>query len=114
MNQPIDPSAVIRITAWECIGCGKIEAPRPCIGICQDRTVEMVHAQAFDELMHRQQQLWADNASMREVLLRLTGTCPRDGQWEAGYRALQTRARELLDTLERPMTRPTPDRRRTQ
>lgn len=101
MNQPIDPSNVVRIKAWECTGCGKIEAPRPCIGVCQDRSVEMVCAQAFDELMHHQQQLSADNASMREVLLRLVGTCPHDGQWEAGYRALQTRAREMLDQESR-------------
>ena len=30
--------------AWQCIGCGRIEAPQPCIGICQDRKVEFVYA----------------------------------------------------------------------
>ena len=32
------------ITAWECIGCGRIEGARPCLGICQDRKVEFVYA----------------------------------------------------------------------
>lgn len=83
-----------RFKAWECIGCGRIEAPQPCLGICQDRAVELVRADDY-------QALAADNAQMRELILRLARTCPRDGQWEAGYRALQARANELLDTLER-------------
>jgi uracil-DNA glycosylase len=27
------------VKAWQCVGCGKIEAPQTCIGICQDRKV---------------------------------------------------------------------------
>jgi hypothetical protein len=27
------------VKAWQCIGCGKIEAPQACIGVCQDRKV---------------------------------------------------------------------------
>ena len=30
------------INAWQCIGCGKIEAPQTCIGVCQDRKVQLV------------------------------------------------------------------------
>lgn len=80
--------------AWECTGCGRLEAPRPCLGICQDRAVELVHVDAY-------RQLQADNAQMRELILRLARTRPRDGQWQAGYRALQSRALELLERLER-------------
>jgi hypothetical protein len=29
------------IEAWQCIGCGKLEAPQNCIGACQDRRVEL-------------------------------------------------------------------------
>lgn len=90
MAQSPDP----RFKAWECIGCGRIEAPQPCLGICQDRAVELVRADDY-------QALQADNAQMRELILRLARTSPRDGQWQAGYRALQARASELLETLER-------------
>lgn len=76
--------------AWECTGCGRIEAPQPCLGICQDLAVELVHAEAY-------RQLQADNARMRELILRLARTSPREGQWEAGYRAVQARAAELLE-----------------
>jgi len=83
-----------RFKAWECIGCGRIEAPQPCLGICQDRAVELVHADAY-------RQLQADNAQMRELIVRLARTSPREGQWKAGYRAVQQRAAELLERLER-------------
>ena len=39
------------VKAWECIGCGKIEAPQTCIGICQDRKVELVHRYEHEETL---------------------------------------------------------------
>lgn len=32
------------VKAWQCIGCGEIEAPQTCIGVCQDRKVDFVYA----------------------------------------------------------------------
>jgi hypothetical protein len=32
------------VKAWQCIGCGKIEAPQTCVGVCQNRKVEFVYA----------------------------------------------------------------------
>jgi len=29
-------AGVARLNAWQCIGCGKIEAPQNCIGVCRD------------------------------------------------------------------------------
>ena len=37
-----------RVTAWRCIGCGRIEDPRPCIGVCEDRRAEFVDASDYD------------------------------------------------------------------
>jgi len=37
-----------RMVVWQCIGCGKIEGPQACIGVCQDRKVEMVYASVHD------------------------------------------------------------------
>ncbi len=68
--------------AWQCIGCGRLEAQQTCIGICEDRPVELVYGSDYEEL---------------ETLVRqLAVTSPRDGQWERTYRVLQQRARELL------------------
>lgn len=78
-----------RITAWQCIGCGKIEAPRPCIGVCQDRPVELVDASTHDVALAR-------ISALEGVLRQLALTTPRDGEWERSYRALQQRARQLM------------------
>jgi hypothetical protein len=90
----MDNRAVESYTVWRCIGCGRIEGPAPCIGICEDRPVELVDAVEY-------QKLAADYRALRELVLRLAGTKPREGRWEEGYRALQARANELLETLER-------------
>jgi hypothetical protein len=38
----IQPPA--RFKAWQCVGCGRIESQETCLGICQDRPVEVVSA----------------------------------------------------------------------
>mgnify|MGYP003298961436 CR=1 FL=1 len=38
------------IDAWQCIGCGRVEAPQNCVGICEDRRVKLVHASAYAAL----------------------------------------------------------------
>ena len=78
-----------RIHGWRCIGCGKVDAPQPCVGVCQDRKVELVLAGDYDALLARTQEL----ESALALIARIT---PRDGEWEASWRALQERARQVL------------------
>ncbi|MEN9357224.1 MAG: hypothetical protein RL695_1395 [Pseudomonadota bacterium] len=78
-----------RIKAWQCIGCGKIEAPRPCIGVCQDRPVELVEAATHEIALERIH-------ALESVLSRLARTTPRHGEWERSYLALQQQARAVL------------------
>ena len=78
-----------RLKAWQCIGCGKIDAPQPCIGICQDHKVELVYADEYDRLL-------AQIKGLEAVVRILVQTTPREGEWERCYRLLQERARRLL------------------
>jgi hypothetical protein len=39
------------VKAWQCIGCGKIEVPESCIGICQDGKVQFVYAFEHEEAL---------------------------------------------------------------
>ena len=78
-----------RIAGWRCIGCGKVDAPQPCVGVCQDRKVELVLAGDYDALLARTQEL----ESALALIARIT---PREGEWEASWRALQERARLVL------------------
>lgn len=82
-----------RMTAWRCIGCGRLEAAQPCIGVCQDRPVELVLAADHDqELAEAQTRIAALVAFVREFAC----TTPRENAWEASYKALQARARAAL------------------
>ena len=81
------------VKAWQCIGCGKIEAPQTCVGICQDRKIEMVYAHEHREAMAGTQ---AALLELRALVRQLATTTPRAGEWERSYRALQERARLAL------------------
>lgn len=70
------------LKAWQCIGCGKVEADATCIGICEDRPVRLVSA--------------ADYEVLETLVRRLATITPRNGEWERSYLALQREARELL------------------
>jgi hypothetical protein len=85
-----------RITAWQCIGCGRIEGAQPCVGICQDRKTEFVYASDHDEVL-AQLALERGRAETLAALVRqLACTTPRKDDWERTYRALQARARQTL------------------
>jgi hypothetical protein len=87
---------VKRIKVWQCIGCGRIDDPQPCVGICRDEKREYVpandHDAALAEANDRQEVL-------RRIVRELAGTTPRDGEWESNYRALQKRARAAIAKL---------------
>jgi hypothetical protein len=93
------PPATSRFEAWQCIGCGKIEAPQPCIGVCQDRKVEFVYAAAYDGLLAEVERERRRAQTLEAVVRQLALTAPREGGWERSYRALQAQARRTLGEL---------------
>lgn len=88
-----------RVAAWRCIGCGRIEGPQPCIGVCEDRRVEFVSASDYDELLAGLAVARQQAEVLAAVVRQLACTTPREGEWERSYRALQARARRTLDVL---------------
>ena len=78
-----------RVTVWQCVGCGKIEAPQPCIGVCRDTRTELVHAADYDALL-------AQAEALAAIAREIATITPREGEWERSYRALQARARAAL------------------
>lgn len=84
------------VKAWQCIGCGKIEAPQTCVGVCQDRKVEFVYASEYKEAL-AQLNLARRRASTLEALARrIACTNPHKDAWETSYRAMQEQARSML------------------
>jgi len=70
------------IKVWECVGCGRIDHPQPCVGLCQDRKAEYVRAEDYRKL--------------ESLLRRIAFTTPREGESGSAWRALQRDARALL------------------
>lgn len=81
------------IKVWRCIGCGRIDHPAPCVGICQDRLAELVTAEDHAEALYRIEVL-------EEIARSLATITPRPGEFESSYKALQERARKALGRLD--------------
>lgn len=88
------------IQAWQCIGCGKIEAPQPCIGVCRDRKILMVAKDEHERVVERLAQAQRLVQTAIAMLGRVVHSTPRAGQWERSYHALQEQAREAIAKLE--------------
>ncbi len=89
-----------RIIAWECIGCGKVEAPQPCIGVCQDRKTEFVYADDYDRAVEELRQTQDALTALRALARQMAHTRPREGQWEQALRHFQVRAADILSNLK--------------
>lgn len=80
------------VNAWQCIGCGKIEAPQPCIGVCKDQRVQFVYAEDYELALARAQ---VAEAAL-DLVRKLARTRPRKDGWQGSYLAFQNEARRLL------------------
>ena len=88
-----------RMTAWQCIGCGRIEGAQPCVGICQDRRMDFVYASDYDEALAQLALMCQRTEALVALIRQLACTTPREGGWERTYRALQVRAQQALQAL---------------
>ena len=90
-----NPSAE-RIKVWRCIGCGRIDGPQPCLGVCEDRKAELVFASDYDDAVALVAFFRGQAEAFEALVRRLATITPRDGEWEHSYRALQEQARRAL------------------
>src|SRR6516162_4328466 len=86
--------------AWQCIGCGRIEGPQPCIGVCQDRKVSFVYASDYAAVLSRLLEAEERIAALEGLVRRMALSTPRTGEWERSYRSLQEEARQVLKGLQ--------------
>jgi hypothetical protein len=82
--------AIERRKVWECVGCGRIDDPRPCVGICRDQKMEYVAAGDHERVV----------AALAAVARAIASTTPREGECLRHWRALQERARAALASLD--------------
>ena len=79
----MDPA---RIKVWQCVGCGRIDDPKPCIGVCRDQKVECVLAADHDRALR----------ALTDLAATIAHTTPREGEALRHWQALQQRARAIL------------------
>ena len=85
-----------RTKAWQCTGCGRLESQQTCIGVCQDRPVEIVSAAHYDAAKEEAESAQRRLDELRLFLRQLASVSPRRGEWESSYKALQRRVLRLL------------------
>lgn len=88
------------IQAWQCIGCGRIEAPQPCIGVCKDRKVFFAGKDEHERVLAENAALQARLRRAHAMLQRFALAKPNPDQWERSWTALQSELREALALLE--------------
>jgi hypothetical protein len=88
--------------AWQCIGCGRIDGPQPCIGVCQDRKVSFVYAADYAAIFGRLLEAEERIAVLERLARRIALSTPHAGEWERGYRSLQEEARRVLKGVQQP------------
>jgi hypothetical protein len=81
------------VKVWQCIGCGRIEAPQECVGICEFKRIDMVYAFEHEKALER-------CAKFEELVRYLARITPREGEWERSWKALQVRARAIVAEAE--------------
>lgn len=96
LNKTAGMKTTERMTAWRCIGCGRLDAPQTCIGVCQDRKVELVDACEYDRMCELLKVAREQAQALKGVLNRLVHATPRAGELERNYRALQQQAHKIL------------------
>ena len=78
----------------------RLEGPQPCVGVCQDRKVTLVPADAYDAALARSA-AEARLAALESLARRMALSTPRNGEWEKSFRALQDEARRAMREIAR-------------
>lgn len=84
------------VNAWQCIGCGMIEAPQTCIGVCEHHKVQFVYADDHEATVAELERARAELETLRAIVRRLARTTPRGDAWQRSYLALQQQAQRAL------------------
>lgn len=87
------------IEGWRCIGCGRVEASRPCLGICQDRRARLVELDNLVAALGRAETSDACASALTHFVRLVATTRAKPGGEEATLTALRIRAQALLASV---------------
>ncbi len=84
-----------RLSVPTCIGCGAMNVFFTCPDGCHEIRLDLIPAETFDAMLAAGGVLPAAAAAFTEIAEAAAGE-PPDGDFEAAYKELQTRARKAL------------------
>lgn len=84
------------IQAWRRIGCGRIEAPQPCIGVCEDRKMHFIGRDEYERTLAAVAALRETMATVQARRRRLALAKPHAGQWGRSWLTLRCELHEAL------------------
>jgi len=88
------------IDGWQCPGCGKIEVPASCTGLCADVRVALVGAGDYAMAIQRAERAERECRELRSLLGELAGTVPAAGFPEEDRLEVSRRAWAYLAETE--------------
>lgn len=89
------------VQGWQCIGCGKIDVPQDCVGVCQDRRVNLVYEADYISLLSAVEQKEKYVRVLEAIVHQLAWAKPHAGQVEKSFRELQQHALDALKSAKR-------------
>lgn len=87
---------VVPVQAWGCRGCGRVDAPRPCIGVCVRRPVPMVELTRIEGLAAALEADAEAAVALVPVVAMIAHVRPRAGREDETRAALAARAAAAL------------------
>lgn len=86
----LEPAAYV--TAWWCAGCGRIEAPQPCLGVCVRRPVDYVRAHEHARALAAIEEARRTEVDLTAMARQAAWVMPRPGHAAETWTALRERA----------------------
>lgn len=88
------------VQGWQCIGCGKIDVPQDCVGVCQDRRVNLVYEADYISLSATIEQKEKYIHVLEAVVHQLAWAKPHPGHVEESFHDLQQHALDALKSVK--------------
>lgn len=93
-EQPAEP-----VIAWWCPGCGAVDAPQPCLGVCIRRPAEWVNRDAYEQSRRRALARRPAERELRRLARRVASITPRAGRWQDNAAVLTNDAADLVERI---------------
>lgn len=95
-GEPEEAVAAEPFRAWLCTGCGRVEAPQACLGVCLRHSEDVVRTDRHAEALAQAAEADRDARALRALVRRLAWTTPREERFPETVSAMRDAALAFL------------------